>query len=32
LREGECLTIRHESEELKLTREQPKAVRPVSKR
>ena len=32
LREGECLTIRHESEELMLTREQPKAVRPVSRR
>jgi alpha,alpha-trehalose phosphorylase len=32
LREGECLTIRHESEELKLTREHPTAVRPVSRR
>jgi alpha,alpha-trehalose phosphorylase len=32
LREGECLTIRHESEELKLTREHPTAVRPVSNR
>jgi alpha,alpha-trehalose phosphorylase len=31
LREGECLTIHHEREELKLTREHPKAVRPVSR-
>ena len=32
LREGESLTIRHESEELKLTSENPKATRPVSRR
>jgi alpha,alpha-trehalose phosphorylase len=32
LREGECLTIRHESEELKLTSENPKATRPVSRK
>jgi alpha,alpha-trehalose phosphorylase len=31
LREGECLTIRHETEEVTLTREQPRAVRPVSR-
>jgi alpha,alpha-trehalose phosphorylase len=30
LREGECLVIRHETEEIQLTREQPLAVRPVS--
>ena len=30
LREGECLTIRHEAEEIQLTRENPVAVRPVS--
>jgi alpha,alpha-trehalose phosphorylase len=32
LREGECLTICHESEELTLTRDHPNAVRPVSSR
>jgi len=32
LREGECLVIRHETEEVHLTRQQPAAVRPVSKR
>jgi alpha,alpha-trehalose phosphorylase len=32
LREGECLVIRHETEEVQLTREHPMAVRPVSKR
>jgi len=32
LREGECLVIRHETEEVQLTREHPVAVRPVSKR
>jgi alpha,alpha-trehalose phosphorylase len=31
LREGECLLIRHETEEIQLTREQPVAVRPVSR-
>ena len=31
LREGECLVIRHETEEIQLTREQPMAVRPVSR-
>jgi alpha,alpha-trehalose phosphorylase len=32
LREGECLVIRHETEEIQLTPEQPLAVRPVSRR
>ena len=32
LREGECLVIRHETEEIQLTREQALAVRPVSRR
>jgi alpha,alpha-trehalose phosphorylase len=32
LREGECLVIRHETEEIQLTREHPRAVRPVSRR
>jgi alpha,alpha-trehalose phosphorylase len=32
LREGECLVIRHETEEVHLTRQQPAAVRLVSKR
>jgi alpha,alpha-trehalose phosphorylase len=32
LREGNCLVIRHEMEEIKLTQETPVAVRPVSKR
>src|SRR5262245_65654659 len=32
LREGERLVIRHETEELELTRENPLAVRPVSRR
>ena len=31
LREGESLVIRHETEEIRLTREQPLAVRPVSR-
>ena len=31
LREGECLTIRHEAAEVQLTRENPVAVRPVSR-
>ena len=31
LREGECLVIRHETEEIQLTPEQPLAVRPVSR-
>src|SRR6266478_712488 len=31
LRQGECLVIRHETEEIQLTREQPLAVRPVSR-
>jgi alpha,alpha-trehalose phosphorylase len=32
LREGECLVIRHETEEVQLTRKNPVAVRPVSRR
>jgi len=32
LREGECLVIRHETEEIQLTQEHPLAVRPVSRR
>jgi alpha,alpha-trehalose phosphorylase len=32
LREGECLAIRHETEAIQLTREHPRAVRPVSRR
>jgi alpha,alpha-trehalose phosphorylase len=32
LREGECLVIRHETEEIQLTREHPVAVRPISRR
>jgi alpha,alpha-trehalose phosphorylase len=32
LREGECLVIRHEMEEVELTRENPLVVRPVSRR
>jgi alpha,alpha-trehalose phosphorylase len=32
LREGECLVIRHETEEVRLTRESPVVVRPVSRR
>jgi alpha,alpha-trehalose phosphorylase len=32
LREGECLVIRHETEEIRLTREDPLAVRAVSRR
>ena len=32
LREGECLVIRHETEEVRLSRENPIAVRPVSGR
>jgi alpha,alpha-trehalose phosphorylase len=31
LREGESLTLRHETEEIQLTREHPLAVRPVSR-
>jgi alpha,alpha-trehalose phosphorylase len=31
LREGECLVIRHETEEVQLTREYPTALRPVSR-
>jgi alpha,alpha-trehalose phosphorylase len=32
LREGECLVIRHETEDVELTRDKPVAVRPISKR
>jgi alpha,alpha-trehalose phosphorylase len=32
LREGESLLIRHETEEIRLTRQNPLAVRPVSRR
>ena len=32
LREGECLVIHHETEEIQLTREQALVVRPVSRR
>jgi alpha,alpha-trehalose phosphorylase len=32
LQEGECLVIRHETEDVQLTREHPVAVRPVSRR
>ena len=32
LREGDCLVIRHETEEVRLSRENPIAVRPVSRR
>jgi alpha,alpha-trehalose phosphorylase len=32
LRQGECLVIRHETEDVQLTREHPVAVRPVSRR
>jgi alpha,alpha-trehalose phosphorylase len=32
LREGECLVLRHETEDIQLTPEQPLAVRPVSRR
>jgi alpha,alpha-trehalose phosphorylase len=32
LLKGECLVIRHETEEFRLTREHPRAVRPVSRR
>ena len=31
LREGERLTIRHEKQELELTREHPQVVRPISR-
>jgi alpha,alpha-trehalose phosphorylase len=31
LREGERLVIRHEKEEIQLTRENPQALRPVSR-
>jgi alpha,alpha-trehalose phosphorylase len=32
LREGDSLVIRHETEEVQLTRDHPVAVRPVSRR
>jgi alpha,alpha-trehalose phosphorylase len=32
LREGECLVIRHETQEIRLTRDNPVALRPVSRR
>jgi alpha,alpha-trehalose phosphorylase len=32
MREGECLVIHHETEEIQLTREHPLAIRPVSRR
>jgi alpha,alpha-trehalose phosphorylase len=32
LREGERLVIRHETEEIQLTRQHPLSVRPVSRR
>jgi alpha,alpha-trehalose phosphorylase len=32
LRAGNCLAIRHEMEEVQLTREHPVAVRPVGRR
>ena len=32
LREGDRLAIRHETEDIQLTRERPKIVRPVSRR
>jgi len=32
LREGDCLAIRHETEEIQLTQERPTVVRPVSRR
>ena len=32
LRDGECLVIGHETEDVQLTREHPVAVRPVSQR
>jgi alpha,alpha-trehalose phosphorylase len=32
LRQGECLVIRHETEDVELTRENPVAVRPISRR
>jgi alpha,alpha-trehalose phosphorylase len=31
LREGECLTIHHQAEEIRLTREQPVALRPIGR-
>jgi alpha,alpha-trehalose phosphorylase len=31
LREGECLVLRHETEEIRLTRQNPVAARPVSR-
>lgn len=31
LRDGECLAIRHETEEIRLTREQPRAVRSIGR-
>jgi alpha,alpha-trehalose phosphorylase len=31
LREGECLTIHHEAEEVRLTKEQPVALRPIGR-
>jgi alpha,alpha-trehalose phosphorylase len=32
LREGECLMIRHETEEVRLTQEHPRVLRPISRR
>ena len=32
LREGECLVIHHETEEIRLTRQHPSAIRPVSRK
>lgn len=32
LRQGECLGIRHEMEEIRLTKEHPLVVRPISRR
>jgi alpha,alpha-trehalose phosphorylase len=32
LREGECLVIRHETEEVRLTQEQPHVLRPIGQR
>jgi alpha,alpha-trehalose phosphorylase len=32
LREGECVVIHHETEQIRLTKEHPTAVRPVSRR
>jgi alpha,alpha-trehalose phosphorylase len=32
LRHGECLVIRHETEQIRLTKDNPVGVRPVSRR